>query len=181
MHLTFRHRNPAADIRSRQSGSTIVKESAIAGQSALPRFDCACATVRRTARLITQLYDAELRPHLQASQFALLSVLARRPGCNQSMLAAAAAFDKTTLSRNLGLMARNGWIERSASVDPRERGFRLSPAGRRLLRAAKPGWSRAQKQLRSAMNEEEWANMWRILDMLTNAARRARKENEKKS
>jgi DNA-binding MarR family transcriptional regulator len=153
----------------------------VVGESALPRFDCACATVRRAARLVTQLYDGELRPHLQASQYALLSALERRPGCNQSTLAAAAAFDKTTLSRNLGLMARNGWIERSAAVDPRERGFRLSPAGRRLLRAARPGWSRAQKRFQSAMNGEEWVSMWRTLDVLTNAAYKAGNKRGKKS
>ncbi len=150
-------------------------------ENVLPRFDCACATVRRAARLLTQLYDGELRPDLQASQYALLSTLERLPGCNQTILATAAAFDKTTLSRNLGLMARKGWIERSAAVDPRERGFRLSPAGRRLLKAARPGWSRAQRRLQSAMNGEEWASMWRTLEVLTNAACNAGNKKGKNS
>jgi DNA-binding MarR family transcriptional regulator len=152
-----------------------------AGEPVLPRFDCACAAVRRAARLFTQLYDEELRPHLQASQFALLSALDQRPGCNQAALARAAAFDKTTLSRNLGLMERKGWILRVAAVDQRERGFRVSPAGRKLLMAARPGWRRAQRRLQSAMNGEEWDTMWRVLDNFTRAAYNARARKGRKS
>src|SRR5262249_39614614 len=67
------------------------------GRGDLPDIVCACATLRRAARLVTQLYDEELRLHLPASQFALLSAIESRPGCNQSMLARMLAFDKTTL------------------------------------------------------------------------------------
>jgi DNA-binding MarR family transcriptional regulator len=142
----------------------------------LPDIECACATLRRAARLLTQLYDEELRPHLQASQFALLMALDRRPRCNQSMLSRALAFDKTTLSRNLGLMERNGWIEYAAAGDRRERGFRLTAAGRKLLRTARPGWQRAQDRLRSSMTGDRWDAMWRVLHNLTNAAYHARSQ-----
>jgi len=146
----------------------------VKGGESLPEIECACATARRAARLLTQLYDSELRPHLQASQFALLTALDRRPGCNQSMLARALALDKTTLSRNLGLMERNGWIAYAAAGDRRERGFRLTAAGRKLLQTARPGWRRAQSRLRSAMTSEQWDAMWRVLRNLTNAANRIR-------
>jgi DNA-binding MarR family transcriptional regulator len=144
--------------------------------AALPEMECACATVRRAARLVTQLYDEELRPHLQASQFALLLALEMRPGCNQSALARALAFDKTTISRNLGLMEKNGWIEYAAAGDRRERGFRLTASGRKLLVAARPGWQRAQNRLRSAMAGEQWEAMWRAFRNLTNAAHHARNQ-----
>src|SRR5215469_9326929 len=80
------------------------------GRGDLPDIsNCACATLRRAARLVTQLYDEELRLHLPASQFALLSAIKSRPECTQSMLARMLAFGKTTLSRNLALLRRNGW------------------------------------------------------------------------
>jgi DNA-binding MarR family transcriptional regulator len=141
----------------------------------LPEIECACATVRRVSRLLTQLYDEELRPELQASQFALLSVLERRPGCNQSMIARALAFDKTTVSRNLSLMERKGWIEYVEAGDLRERGFHLTTAGEQLLLAARPGWRRAQNRLQSAMSSEQWDAMWNVFRNVTNAANRARK------
>jgi DNA-binding MarR family transcriptional regulator len=142
-----------------------------------PEIECACAGVRRAARLVTQLYDGELRPGLQASQFALLSVLDKRPGLPQSVLGRALAFDKTTLSRNLSLMRKKLWIEpaplAAPGSDARERGFRLTVAGRKLLRAATPGWRRAQERLRSSMTAAEWDSMWQALRTLTAAASRA--------
>lgn len=144
--------------------------------SILPPFDCACATVRRAARLLTQLYDEDLRPYIEVPQFALLSALERNPACTQSALARGAGFDKTTISRNLALMKRKGWIEDVRSDDPRDRRVRIAAGGRSLLRAAKPGWNRAQKRLSSAMTPEDWEMMWHVLDRLTNAALKARKK-----
>jgi DNA-binding MarR family transcriptional regulator len=139
----------------------------------LPDIDCACATVRRAARLVTQLYDDEFREHLEAAQFALLSAIERQPTCNQSMLANALGLDKTTLSRNLSVLARRGWIERQAGTDQRERGIRLTPAGRGVLKAARPAWKRAQARLRSAMTGEQWNQMWQVFRVFTNASNRA--------
>jgi DNA-binding MarR family transcriptional regulator len=136
----------------------------------LPDFECACATARRAARLVTQLYDEEFRGHLEASQFALLSAIEQQPGCNQSMLAKALGLDKTTLSRNLTVLARRGWVERQAVTDQRERGFRLTPAARGLLKTARPAWKRAQARLRSAMSGEQWDQMRQMFRVFTNAS-----------
>ena len=139
----------------------------------LPDIECVCASVRRAARLVTQIYDEEFRGHLEASQFALLSALERQPDSNQSMLARALGMDKTTLSRNLSLLATKGWIERQTATDQRERGFRLTPAGRGLLKAARPAWRRAQARLRSTMTGEQWDQMRKAFRNLTNAAYRS--------
>jgi DNA-binding MarR family transcriptional regulator len=139
----------------------------------LAEIACVCATLRRAARLVTQLYDEELRPHLPASQFALLSAIESRPGCNQSMLARMLAFDKTTLSRNLGLMRRNGWIE-PATADGQREHVRLTEDGTKLLAVARPGWRRAQNRLRSTMSDAQWNAMWRVIREVTNGAYQAR-------
>lgn len=141
----------------------------------LPDIACACATLRRAARLVTQLYDEELRADLPTSQFALLSAIASRRGCSQSTLARTHAFDKTTLSRNLALLKRNGWLEHAAADDRRERGLRPTAAGEDLLRAARPGWRRAQNRLRAKMTAAQWRDMWRVLHNVTNSAHQARK------
>ena len=139
----------------------------------LPDIECACATVRRAARLVTQLYDEEFRGHLEAAQFALLSAIEQQPSCNQSILAQALGLQKTTLSRNLSVLARRGWIERQAARDQRERGFRLTPAGRGLLKTARPAWKRAQARLRSAMTGEQWDQMRQAFRVLTDASYQA--------
>jgi DNA-binding MarR family transcriptional regulator len=144
------------------------------GRGDLPDIsDCACATLRRAARLVTALYDEELRLHLPASQFALLSAIKSRPRCNQSMLARMLAFDKTTLSRNLALLRRNGWVE-FATADGQREHVRLTKDGTRLLAVARPGWRRAQNRLRSTMSHAQWNAMWRVIRDVTNCAYQAR-------
>jgi DNA-binding MarR family transcriptional regulator len=131
------------------------------------------------ARLITRLYNEELRGHLEAAQFALLAALDKRPGCTQAMLARALGFDKTTASRNLSLMKRKGWIEYAAATDRRERSLRLTSAGRKLVKISIPGWKRAQHRLRSAMTADQWSAMWQAFRDITNAVYQA--QNEKGS
>ena len=47
----------------------------------LPPLVCACASLRRAARAVTQAYDAELRTTgMNPTQFTLLHFLARKPG-----------------------------------------------------------------------------------------------------
>lgn len=135
----------------------------------LPDLDCACASVRRAARLVTQLYGREMGK-VEPSQFMLLSVLKHRAGCGQAPLGRALGFDKTTLSRNLSLMRRNGWIELAKSDDKRERGYRLTSSGEEVLATAKPGWKRAQEKLRAAMTSAEWETMWKVFAVVARAA-----------
>jgi DNA-binding MarR family transcriptional regulator len=136
----------------------------------MPEFACACATARRTARAITQMYSREMRGLMDPPQFALLSMVEKRPECSQMTLVHALALDKTTLSRNLNLMERKRWIEPVAAGDGRERGFRLTPEGRSRLNAAKPAWTRAQQRLRSAVGEAEWGRMFQVLNTVAMAA-----------
>jgi DNA-binding MarR family transcriptional regulator len=123
--------------------------------------------------MVTQFYGAELRGRLEIPQFGLLSALGRRSGSNQAALARELNLDKTTLSRNLKLMEKNGWIERASSDDLRERGYHLTAAGKKLLQAARPGWKRAQARFQAAMGGR-WDEMWRMLDDIEMAIGSAR-------
>jgi DNA-binding MarR family transcriptional regulator len=103
-----------------------------------------------------------------------LSVLSKKPGCAQAWMGAYLGLDKTSLSRNLGLMQKNGWIEPAVSEDRRERGYRLTAEGERVLDEAKQGWARAQAKLRAAMDEDDWAAMQRVFERVARAAVEAR-------
>jgi len=143
----------------------------------MPGLACACAGVRRAARLVTQLYASEMGTRLEPSQFALLFALSRQPGCSQAALGRALGFDKTTLSRNLRLLLRNGWIEIAKAGDQRERGCRLTTAGKQLLASTRPGWKRAQAKLRAALAEGEWESMLQMFDRVARAAWDARAQS----
>jgi DNA-binding MarR family transcriptional regulator len=139
-------------------------------------LNCACASIRRTARLVTQLYSHEMGGNLEPAQFTLLSVLSRRPGATQSWLGRALGMDKTTVSRNLRLMRKNDWIEPDLTNDRRERGYRLTATGKKVLAAAEPGWKRAQSKLRAAFKPGEWESMLRVLRRVDGAALATRYE-----
>jgi DNA-binding MarR family transcriptional regulator len=139
----------------------------------LPDLDCACANLRRAARLVTQLYSHEMGGQLEPTQFALLTALDRLPGSSHVALGEALGLDKTSLSRNLRLMERNGWVQVAESEDLRRRGYRLTTSGRRLLTATKPRWKQAQSKLRNLVTSEDWETMQRLLVRVASAARQA--------
>jgi DNA-binding MarR family transcriptional regulator len=140
----------------------------------LPDLHCACAGLRRAARLVTQLYSHEMGGDIEPSQFALLSALGQRPGAGQAPLGRALGLDKTTMSRNLRVMEKNGWIEPALSGDKRERGYRLTASGEEILAQTKPGWLRAQAKLRAAFYPGEWETTLKAFDRTAEAAVLAR-------
>jgi DNA-binding MarR family transcriptional regulator len=137
---------------------------------ALPDLDCACASIRRTARLVTQLYSQEMGRLIEPTQFALLSALQYRPQIGRVAIRRALGLDKTTLSRSLQLMQKNGWIEPKSTDDGRERGYRLTPSGTRALAKAEPGWKRAQAKLYAALKPGEWEDMLKVASRVATAA-----------
>lgn len=137
---------------------------------------CACATIRRASRAVTQLYDQWLGAHgIEAPQFALLAVLERLGESNQATMGQRFDLDKTTLSRNLKLLKQRGWIETLPGEDGRERRVRLTRTGRRQLAAGRPAWKQAQAQMRAALSEHDWDTTLRVLNAITAAARRAQR------
>jgi DNA-binding MarR family transcriptional regulator len=146
----------------------------------VPELPCACATVRRTSRAVTQLYDSWLRAHgIEGPQFALLAMLDRRGPCSQAALGRHFDLDKTTLSRNLQVLQRTGWIRVVAGDDARERRVTLTPAGRRRFERARPAWRKAQEQLRSALGDAGWESLSTVLDAVTRAAQIAARGDTK--
>ncbi|MGC2662202.1 MAG: MarR family winged helix-turn-helix transcriptional regulator [Bryobacteraceae bacterium] len=131
-------------------------------------MQCLCATTRLAARAITRLYEGELRDAgLLAPQFWLLSVLNKRADANQRDLWESMATDQTTLSRNLAVVVRNGWVKSEATG--RERRYKLTDAGRAKLAAGKPHWKRAQDKMRKALGAD-WESVWKTLSRVATAA-----------
>jgi DNA-binding MarR family transcriptional regulator len=139
----------------------------------LPLLACACASLRRTARVVTQLYETELQgTGLRATQFTLLQALEQMGGAaSQGALGRLLALDATTLSRSLPPLARAGWIRAAAGNDRREVRWSLTPAGRRRLAGALPAWERAQGRLRTALPARHWKMLIEDLAAVGAAAR----------
>jgi DNA-binding MarR family transcriptional regulator len=106
---------------------------------------CACLNARKAARLLSQLYDAALRPAgVRATQLPLLATIALRGPLGVSELAEALAIDRTTLTRSLALLERKKWVRSSPGGDLRTRALSLTPKGQDVVRHAIPLWEQAQ-------------------------------------
>jgi DNA-binding MarR family transcriptional regulator len=145
----------------------------------LPELPCACASLRRASRIVTQLYSSEMGGEIEPGQFSLLTALKEHPEASQTPLVRALGLDKTTMSRNLRVMQKNGWIEpgkhRAAAGDRREKSYHLTPAGEAILAATHPAWVRAQKKLAAVLSPAEWDMMLKLSHLVAEAAVTLRK------
>jgi DNA-binding MarR family transcriptional regulator len=149
-----------------------MKSTAFGKQPSGALFDlpCACQNLRRLTRVVTRIYDQELRnAGIEITQFGLLTALAVTGEANQKLLSAGFAMDSTTLTRTLGLLRKQGWVEVERGKDRRERLFRLTRAGKRQLADAQLHWRRAEVRLRQALGEEGWKSMKETVARMTEA------------
>ena len=121
---------------------------------------CMCASFRRAARALTQVYDDVLRPQgLRVTQFTILQALSLTGEISQGELGDLLVLDSTTLTRALRLMRARGWIEERPGKDRRERWLQLSAEGRRQFKRASVPWQELQTRLRSRVGSDSW-NEW---------------------
>ncbi len=113
--------------------------------------ECLAQRVRQVGRVVSALYEKELRPAgVTVAQFNLLVALAcglrsAKELCERLQL------EKSTVSRNLERMAGLGWVGSRPAGDGRSAELELTAAGRARLRAAHPGWKRAQAATRALL------------------------------
>ena len=120
------------------------------------RATCACTQLRRTTRGITAVYDAALAPSgLKATQLPILVALGSAGPLSMTRLADVLALDRTTLTRNLGLLEQRGLIgSRVDEGDARVRVVSLAPAGSRALTEALARWQDVQHAVEEEFGRE---------------------------
>jgi DNA-binding MarR family transcriptional regulator len=132
-------------------------ESSAAANTPVVRLPCACANLRRAARVVTRYYDAALRPSgLHTSQFTLLQALHYAADLSQKQLAELLEIDSTTLTRTLAPLRQKGWLHSGAAEDRRELRLSLTAAGKKKYERALPFWQTAQQGLEQALGKENW-------------------------
>jgi len=137
--------------------------------SVITRIDekgpCACAQLRRAARAVTALYDGCLADSgLTVTQFSLLVNIGRNAdGVSRTVLAKKLGMDRTTLTRNLRPLEKQGLIAEQSGEDRRARVLRLSPDGWTRIELAYPAWERAQEQFLERFGQEEFSVLLGLL------------------
>jgi DNA-binding MarR family transcriptional regulator len=125
---------------------------------------CACNKLRRSARIVTALYDEALAPAgLTVAQFSLLRMLQRAGPSSLSDFAEASGYDRTTLNRTLGALESKGLIRSEPGQDRRSRIVSITDEARQAMRQAQPRWEEAQSRVEAALGPDQ-ARLFEILD-----------------
>jgi len=127
-----------------------IAEIAVSG-----RVPCYCSAVRQAARRISRQYAQALRPaRVTVAQFTVLTLLRHKPGSGMGELADALGTDRTSVSRIIAVLRRDGLIGLERSEDRRERRWGLTVAGRSRLEVAFPLYKAAQHRIESQLGSQ---------------------------
>jgi DNA-binding MarR family transcriptional regulator len=125
---------------------------------------CTCGELRKAARAVTMLYDNAVKSSgLQSTQFSLLHVISKSDSIRISELAATMGTDRTTLTRNLAILERDGLIKVSEGTDHRTRIVTATQKGRGAIVRAIPLWNEVQHKVKQKMGESSWQGLMRSL------------------
>jgi DNA-binding MarR family transcriptional regulator len=131
---------------------------------------CTCHKVRMAARAVTRAYDEALRPvDLRATQLAVLVAVGAEGTMSITALAAFLGMDRTTLTRNLKPLEKDGLVAVGNEGWRRSRALEITKKGRARLREALPLWQRAQERLSRKLGDD-WSGVRHSLDRLIEAA-----------
>jgi DNA-binding MarR family transcriptional regulator len=134
---------------------------------------CVCFNIRKAARTLTQFYEGVLRPSgLRVGQFSVLVALKVRGPVTLGDLAATTVTDRTTLTRNLKPLERQGFLKIEIGEDPRSRRVSLTEAGLDALSDALPLWDHAQAQIAARIGEEAMGDLLSRLTTVVGVIRR---------
>ena len=136
---------------------------------------CTCGELRKAARAVTMLYDNAVKSSGLHTQFSLLQVISKSDSIRISDLAAKMGTDRTTLTRNLAILEREGLIKISEGTDHRTRNVTATQKGRGAIARAIPLWNEVQHKVKQKMGQSSWQGLMqslgeflRVTDQLTN-------------
>jgi len=117
--------------------------------------ECLSMRLRAINRVVTGLYDQELRTlGLKASQLNILVAASKFGLASPLAVCRMLHLDPSTLSRNVDRMRARGWLEIVPGGDGREHPFRLTEAGHKLLARAVPHWKSAQRRVSQHLGDD---------------------------
>ncbi|HSO30868.1 MAG TPA: MarR family transcriptional regulator [Labilithrix sp.] len=134
---------------------------------------CTFHNLRRASRAVTQVYDAYFDEiGLKATQFTVLAALLYESNGRPTVtdLAAALVLEQSSLSRNLAVLERLGYIKLVPGDDRRERIVTMTRLGRAVLQRGYPVWKAAQAAVAEALEAKELDSQIRSLRKLTKTA-----------
>ena len=128
---------------------------------------CTCGELRKAARAITLLYDNAFKSSgLLSTQFNVLQAIYNIDSIRISDLANKLGMDRTTLTRNLSVLERQGFIEISQGEDQRTRIVTATQKGRNAVSKTILLWNEVQRKVKQEMGENSWRELMQNLGQL---------------
>jgi DNA-binding MarR family transcriptional regulator len=135
---------------------------------------CALLNLRKAARATAQIYERIMsRCGLTGPQFGALVAMSLKREWTLTPLAEALTIDRTTLTRNLALMEKQGLIQIGVGADRRERVITLTEQGQTILSRAIPLWRSAQDQVAAILGKERLGKLVEELKQVSSALSKA--------
>jgi DNA-binding MarR family transcriptional regulator len=129
--------------------------------------ECIAYRVRLLNRVITSIYDRALKPlGLKVNQANILTMLSIADHASSSDIARVLLMEKSTVSRTVDRMRKNGWIDIADKDDGLSQQITVTAIGRKLLAAAHVEWKKAQKQTAELLGEEGVAAVRKLHDTI---------------
>jgi DNA-binding MarR family transcriptional regulator len=139
---------------------------------------CTCGELRKAARAITLLYDNAFKSSgLLSTQLGVLDVICNTESIRITELAEKQGMDRTTLTRNLSVLVKQGYIKITSGNDQRTRIVTATHKGRSAVAKAIPLWNDAQRDVRLEMGDKSWQD---LMQNLNHFVRIANQLNDKK-
>ena len=140
------------------------KETARCGQI---NQQCIADKVRFLNRSITGLYDKALRPiGITTAQMNILVVVGKFGSATPDQVGQWLHLEKSTLSRNLERLRKNGWLDVIPESRGRSHRIELTPKGKEVMKKGLPLWEKAQRNTRSLLGKQGVEELVRVANQL---------------
>jgi len=117
---------------------------------------CLLLNTIKTARVLSRRYDARLKPYgVTVAQFSVMMVVRHNAGETINALAEKIAMDRSTLSRNIDLLAARGLVVKDSSARGNAKTCRLTQSGGALLDALIPQWHAVREELQQMLKDRD--------------------------
>lgn len=125
---------------------------------------CLAFNLRRASRLVSQVYDDAFRfMGLKNTQFTLLHLLTKIQPATVQELAVELNVDRTTLTRNLAPLEKDGFLSIARGEDQREKQIELTEKGQMILKEGFPAWCAIQGRIEALFGEKATAQL--VIDL----------------
>lgn len=126
---------------------------------------CSCFYLRRAARLVTRQYAETMKSAgLKSGQFSILATLSHKGTQSITELAERMGLERTSLSRNLRPLEKEGLINISEEQEKRRRFVAITKQGAAVYKKALPLWNKAQHQYKEQLGAQDMKTLKGLLE-----------------